>query len=526
MVVVITNGATAVLAWSVMTNGNLIIKGHPGGDSSVAEVDGNGTTRNVGRLSMRRVHQATQEPGYTAAFFLNQPYAVHFHDALQVSTRENRYQLACDMVFESGSSVDFAGYKSGTPLRVGFPTGNGGSTATNKITIKGGAKVNLNAQLRTQYWEGNGQFTGDTAPLSVFSHITIEDNGQLKMYRSQNNSTTLTVVELFRPITGLGTTANDARMIVNLPFANNSLSLLTVAGVAGTGGGVNFNGLWGGAETFPGADLIVNGAGDYGLRIQGAATNVANATANGRYGRISGSGGTLTLAADNNAALNVGGPTTVSSAVSLGLDSQGGSTPTYILLAGQNVENYAGLILKGGTAAVNDSSSVSMKTLRLAGSAGIQLGTGAGGSILTFSNSSATAWNAGTLTITSWNGNLAGGGSDQIRFGTDATGLTAGQLAQVCWIAPNGGANIAGAQILSTGEIVPGPPTTITSTTIVGGQIVLQVVPGLLTQTSVVQCATNLTPPVVWQNVLTNTGTFNFTNNANLPESYYRVFVR
>jgi hypothetical protein len=509
-----------------MTNGNLIIKGQPGGNSAVAEVDANGTTTNVGRLAIRRQQNATQQPGYTTAFFLNQPYAVHFHDALQVWNRENRPHLACDMVFESGSSVDFAGGKNDNrPLRLGYPTGNGGATATNKITIKGGAKLNLNAQLRTQHWEGNGPTTGDTAPLGVFSLITIEDNGQLKMYRSQNNSTSVRVVELFRPITGLGTTANDARMIVNLPFAENSLSILASAGLGGTGGGVNFNGLWGGAETFPGADLIVNGAGDYGLRIQGAATNVANATANGRYGRISGSGGTLTLAADNNAALNVGGPTTVSSAVSLGLDSQGGSTPTYILLAGQNVENYAGLILKGGTAAVNDSSSVSMKTLRLAGSAGIQLGTGAGGSILTFSNSSATAWNAGTLTITSWNGNSAGGGSDQITFGTDATGLTAGKLAQIKWINPYGGGDITGAKILATGEIVPiAPPTVITSPAIVNGEFVFTI-PGVAGQTSIIQWATNLTPTVNWHNILTNTGTFNFTNSLPYPELFYRVLV-
>jgi hypothetical protein len=302
------------------------------------------------------------------------------------------------------------------------------------------------------------------------------------------------------------------------------MSILTSQGAGGTGGGVNFNGLWGGAETFPGADLIVHGTGDYGLRIQGGVTNVANATANGRYGRISGSGGTLTLAADDNGTLEVGGPTDVSCAVSLGLDSQGGSTPTYTLLAGQDLQNYAGLVLKGGTAAANDFSSVTMKTLRLAGSATIRLGTDAGGSLLGFANSSAVAWNAGTLTITSWNGSASGGGSDQITFGTDATGLTAGQLAQVKWIAPNGGADVTGAKILSTGEIVPADaPPVISSPGLVGGQFMFQVVAGSPAQASVVQSATNLTPPVIWANVLTNSGTFNFTTPVTLPQSYFRV---
>jgi hypothetical protein len=240
---------------------------------------------------------------------------------------------------------------------------------------------------------------------------------------------------------------------------------------------------------------------------------------------LTGSGGTLTLAADNTETLAVEGPNDVACAVSLGLDTQAGSAPTYTLQAGKNLQNFAGLVLKGGTAAVNDASSVTMKTLRLAGSATIQMGTGAGGSVLTFANSSSVAWNVGTLAISSWNGSTSGGGSDQILFGTDATGLTAGQLAQVKWIAPNGGADVTGAKILSTGEIVPADstPPVISSPGMVGGQFVFQVAAGSPGQTCVVQSATNLTPPVVWANVLTNTGTFNFTNPAALPESYFRV---
>lgn len=73
---------------------------------------------------------------------------------------------------------------------------------------------------------------------------------------------------------------------------------------------------------------------------------------------------------------------------------------------------------------------------------------------------------------------------------------------------------------------LPLAPTRIATPMIVGGQIVFEVVGGLPTQTSVVQLATNLTAPVFWANVGTNTGTFSFTNSAALPESYYRVLVR
>ena len=191
--------------------------------------------------------------------------------------------------------------------------------------------------------------------------------------------------------------------------------------------------------------------------------------------------------------------------------------------------NFAALVLKGGTVSVSDSSSVTMQTLRLAGSATINLGTGSGGAVLHFANSSAVAWNVSTLTITSWNGSTSGGGSDRIYFGTDATGLSAAKLAQIKWVTPNGGADVIGAMILSTGEIVPAAPagpTTIGSAAIVSGQLVFHVTPGSPAQTSVVQCATNLTPPVIWTNIRTNTGAFGFTNATALPESYYRVLVR
>jgi hypothetical protein len=531
LVLSITNGATAALAWSVMSNGNLIIKGHPFGNSAVAEVDSNGTSRNVGRLAIRGVHRGTQQSGYQRAFYLNQPYGIHFHDALQIWNRENTPFLACDLTFEPGSSVDFsAGKNDGRPLRLGYATGDGvNTTATNYINIMGGGRCNLNLQLRTQHWEGNGPSVGDSSVIGVFSFITIQDNGELKIYRSQTNSSSVRVIELFRPITGRGTTADDARMIVNLPFAESSGQTFTSAGIGGTTGGVNFNGLAGaGMGTYPGANLIVHGAGDYGLRIQGAATNLWNVMGNGRYGRVTGSGGTLTLAVDNNETLDVDGPTNVNCVVSLGLDSQGGSTPTYNLLVSTNLLNYAGLVLKGGTAAVNDSSSVSIKTLKLAGSATIRLGSGAGGAVVTFSNSSVVGWNAGTLTISSWNGSASGGGSDQIKFGTDATGLTAGQLAQIRWINPYGGGDVASTRILSTGEIVPvvpAPSITAPTASIAHGEFVCGVEPGYPGQTSVVQRTTNLNLPVIWVNILTNTGRFNFTNPATLPAAFYRLVV-
>jgi hypothetical protein len=58
--------------------------------------------------------------------------------------------------------------------------------------------------------------------------------------------------------------------------------------------------------------------------------------------------------------------------------------------------------------------------------------------------------------VTNWNGASTGGGDDQLKFGADASGLTAGQLNQIRFIDPAGfppGAHFAG--ILATGEVVP-----------------------------------------------------------------------
>jgi len=76
---------------------------------------------------------------------------------------------------------------------------------------------------------------------------------------------------------------------------------------------------------------------------------------------------------------------------------------------------------------------------------------------LSFANSSAETWTPGArLVINNWNGNPSGGGAEQLKFGTSATGLTASQLAQIQFSNPSGfpSGNYP-AQLLSTGELVP-----------------------------------------------------------------------
>jgi hypothetical protein len=74
---------------------------------------------------------------------------------------------------------------------------------------------------------------------------------------------------------------------------------------------------------------------------------------------------------------------------------------------------------------------------------------------LSFANSSGEAWAGGaTLMIANWNGNPSGGGVEQLKFGTDQSGLTPAQLSQIQFRIGSS-TNFYSAKILSTGEVVP-----------------------------------------------------------------------
>ena len=89
----------------------------------------------------------------------------------------------------------------------------------------------------------------------------------------------------------------------------------------------------------------------------------------------------------------------------------------------------------------------------LATNAAIDLAGGA--SQLSFANSSGETWAGGaTLVISNWNGNPSGGGAEQLKFGTDPSGLTPAQLSQIQFRIGSS-TNFYAAKILSTGEVVP-----------------------------------------------------------------------
>ncbi|MGI8965376.1 MAG: hypothetical protein ACR2H1_04720 [Limisphaerales bacterium] len=149
----------------------------------------------------------------------------------------------------------------------------------------------------------------------------------------------------------------------------------------------------------------------------------------------------------------------------------------------------------------------------LASNATINLGDG--NAKLSFTNSSAEVWNsAATLVVTNWSGSTNGGGDDQLKFGSDASGLATSQLGQIRFINPAGfpSGNYS-SQILNTGEIVPAPRPTLLSM-LDGTNLVLSWAANFSLQT-----ATNVSGP--YEDVST---TSPYTNNFKIsPQRYFRL---
>ena len=78
--------------------------------------------------------------------------------------------------------------------------------------------------------------------------------------------------------------------------------------------------------------------------------------------------------------------------------------------------------------------------------------------MLAFANSSAATW-SGKLSVYNYRGTpLVGGGLDQLFFGTDASGLTPAQLADITFYAGGpGSAELGTGVILSDGEVTYTP---------------------------------------------------------------------
>jgi len=200
------------------------------------------------------------------------------------------------------------------------------------------------------------------------------------------------------------------------------------------------------------SNVAINGAGAVTKTGGGSQTLTAN---NGYTGATTVTGGILVISG------SLSGTTSVS--VSNGATLQ--------LSANNAINSAAHLSLAAGTLATLAGQTESLGDLTV-GTGSSVLTLGATGSILDFADSSSDNW-TGTLAIDDWNGNSAGGGSDQVNFTADD--LAPGQLADITFVDPtvNGVAfpssSFAAVQ-LADGEIVAAAiPEPGTWATLLGG---------------------------------------------------------
>ena len=139
-------------------------------------------------------------------------------------------------------------------------------------------------------------------------------------------------------------------------------------------------------------------------------------------------------------------------------------------------------------------------TLKLTANSTIELGTGS--HTLAFAASNGQSWTGSTmLTITGWSGVYNGTASataGKIFVGTDASGISPAQLAQIQFTNPSDGINYT-ARILSTGEIVPNGSTNanLSNITLSTGTLVPVFASGIISYTATVNHTTTsltLTP--------------------------------
>jgi fibronectin-binding autotransporter adhesin len=173
------------------------------------------------------------------------------------------------------------------------------------------------------------------------------------------------------------------------------------------------------------------------------------------------SAGTLTLDSAGSTTARLGGTSGI--AVNGGTLLMANSSGT---TSNDRIRDAATMTLNGGTfntgglsehGASNNTAGIGALTLQ--SSSIIDMGSAS--SIIAFANSSGQSANwSGTLSIYNWSGTpFTGGGTDQLYFGNDSTGLTGSQLADIVFYSDAGSTLYGGgtATILSNGEVVPVP---------------------------------------------------------------------
>jgi autotransporter-associated beta strand protein len=361
----------------------------------------------------------------------------------------------------------------------------GNILADQSITVNSGATINGRAMAI------NAAVTLSTNTINGFDTGSFWKGDQSNLWSGANwspdasgatSSTLASAVDVVFSVTGVSAqnqnTILDQDKTISSLTVNDSAAvsisgahLLSINGTGATGIAINS----GAGLTTINSNLVLGGSSQT-IQVSNAAGLLINGSVGGTIGLTKTGTGILTLAASN----TYTGTTTINAGtLNAGAAGALGATSNILVNAGGTL-----LLSQTGSATtnrINDSSTMTLNggTFNTAGlsehnlsGATVTPGIGAvtltsnsiidlgeGASILAFAGSSAQAW-SGTLSIYNWSGTpVVGQGTDQVYFGTDATGLTAEQLSQIAFYSDSG-TTLLGSGGFATGmdgELVPVP---------------------------------------------------------------------
>jgi fibronectin-binding autotransporter adhesin len=265
----LSNGALLTLGQAggfTEFSGTLTIKGHPGGNSAA-----NNASVNVGRVGLNDKTDGTG-PG-------NFNFNMNFEDAVQITAFSNPRLINGNISLAANANVTFFGRASSCTTLSQLTLGLG---ANDILTINNGAQANLDWNVRTDATGYHG--------VVMNAKANIEAGGTLRLRQTAlvGTSPFRSPMKIDGDIVGNGNST-----------AESLLDIANSVEVATSGSKVIFHATPDGAATALGADLIVNGTGNSGLRVQGNASNLgtaAGALTAARLAAVSGTGGYLTLA--------------------------------------------------------------------------------------------------------------------------------------------------------------------------------------------------------------------------------------
>jgi autotransporter-associated beta strand protein len=296
------------------------------------------------------------------------------------------------------------------------------------------ANINLNQKNDASNFGEINLLTGGTlqansiAPnangtkLVNFNGGTLKASGATTTFITTNN----TGVNVFAN----GGTIDNNGVNITIPVALLAASGNGVSSVAVNSGGSGYLGapavtFSGGGGTGAAGYAVVSGGVVTGIVVTNPGTGYTSAPAITLTGG-GGSGaaiGTISTAANTSGGMTFSGSGTTTLS---GANTYTGATTinagTLALGAANRIADASALVLNGGTFATGGFSET-MNTLTLSSTSTIDFGLGT--SALAFAASNAIAW-SGTLNLTNFDI-----GTDTLRFGTDASALTASQLSEI-----------------------------------------------------------------------------------------------